>query len=642
MTESFSDKLDPEQLAKLQAIAADPGEQLASAVPEEPLASAASEMPSSVVEIPTPSLTDKLYGFDEVIQSGEVPTVRQFDLVRFTLHKVHREHGAFRDASGNVIPSTLIQRLREAYRPGRWILDGEQHDVATVIIGARSVQELPDDIKLDIVDTYDLHAASRREISQAFSHAQKMARRRIELSDVIVDREGVRAAKRTRANEKPAARSDMTGSQTDEMSSSKPSGPQTSQENAKPLRKVSLRTLASIGGLAALQEVTFKQYSNGTYHFYGLDEQGKKYHISAADAFELYGHDRGFQGKRPQDAEVPVPDTAITDIDEARDRADTISFAMEKGGLTPAEAEALTDDELYNLLLDRHSAAAPISIASQTTSGSTPAATVVTVVSPPASAPTAGAHKMAVPPPRSSRWQQLKDVPHRWAIRGLEWVRRHRAETALGGLAVAAAVYGTTYLLTRDHSTAHNAIANLPPSGGGAASHDLTQQAVSSGNAAPSAANKDLIDSLVGQNDSAPVSNKDLVDALSGGNSTGSGATNKGLIDSLSGQSSTLPSGTHETNKALVDSLSGRTEGAEIAPKAMKLSLTHNGDSIWREVSHYLQANGYPHNDVAVDTVKDAVLQHMHLSESAAKDLPVGYHFTIPRAVLEELLKTKR
>lgn len=65
------------------------------------------------------------------------------------------------------------------------------------------------------------------------------------------------------------------------------------------------------------------------------------------------------------------------------------------------------------------------------------------------------------------------------------------------------------------------------------------------------------------------------------------------------------------------------------------------GENIWNKSAEYLQANGIPATDANIDTVKDAVLKHQGISELEATRLPVGYEFTIPQEVIEELSKGK-
>lgn len=73
-----------------------------------------------------------------------------------------------------------------------------------------------------------------------------------------------------------------------------------------------------------------------------------------------------------------------------------------------------------------------------------------------------------------------------------------------------------------------------------------------------------------------------------------------------------------------------------VRPVGLKLA---EGDSIWGKVNEYLDTNNYPTDDVTIDTVKDAILRKQGLSEQAAANLPVGYKFSIPPEVLEQLNK---
>ncbi len=65
------------------------------------------------------------------------------------------------------------------------------------------------------------------------------------------------------------------------------------------------------------------------------------------------------------------------------------------------------------------------------------------------------------------------------------------------------------------------------------------------------------------------------------------------------------------------------------------------GENIWNKSAEYLQAHNIPATDVNIDTVKDAVLKHQGITELEAARLPVGYEFTIPQEVIDELSKSK-
>jgi hypothetical protein len=78
----------------------------------------------------------------------------------------------------------------------------------------------------------------------------------------------------------------------------------------------------------------------------------------------------------------------------------------------------------------------------------------------------------------------------------------------------------------------------------------------------------------------------------------------------------------------------------EQARRVVGMSLRNNGN-IWNSVHNYLANHGYDHSSVSVDEVKDAVLRRQGITETQAYHLPVGYHFTIPREVLEYIPKSK-
>ncbi|GEM_PF-3887552 len=74
----------------------------------------------------------------------------------------------------------------------------------------------------------------------------------------------------------------------------------------------------------------------------------------------------------------------------------------------------------------------------------------------------------------------------------------------------------------------------------------------------------------------------------------------------------------------------------EMQPANIRLAP---GDTIWDRSAEYLQAHGYPATDVNIDIVKDAVLERYGITEEMATRLPVGFRFTIPPDILEELHK---
>jgi hypothetical protein len=82
-------------------------------------------------------------------------------------------------------------------------------------------------------------------------------------------------------------------------------------------------------------------------------------------------------------------------------------------------------------------------------------------------------------------------------------------------------------------------------------------------------------------------------------------------------------------------------ESARQARAERTLSLAESGTltTIWGGVERYLRTHNYTTNVYTIDQVKDSVLQHQGLTESAATMLPVGYTFTIPRSVLRAIPK---
>jgi hypothetical protein len=83
-----------------------------------------------------------------------------------------------------------------------------------------------------------------------------------------------------------------------------------------------------------------------------------------------------------------------------------------------------------------------------------------------------------------------------------------------------------------------------------------------------------------------------------------------------------------------------------LAPKASRESLAQNGATIWSQSATYLQKNHYltrsaTINNIIIDSVKDDILRRQGLSETAAKRLPVGYTFMIPRYALKKARNLK-
>lgn len=83
------------------------------------------------------------------------------------------------------------------------------------------------------------------------------------------------------------------------------------------------------------------------------------------------------------------------------------------------------------------------------------------------------------------------------------------------------------------------------------------------------------------------------------------------------------------------------------AIKTIQERLARPGTTIWGQSAIFLQKNDYlTHNptinNIIIDSVKDDVLVYQDKSETAAKDLPVGYTFTIPRFSLVKARQLKK
>lgn len=77
------------------------------------------------------------------------------------------------------------------------------------------------------------------------------------------------------------------------------------------------------------------------------------------------------------------------------------------------------------------------------------------------------------------------------------------------------------------------------------------------------------------------------------------------------------------------------------------LPLSYEGSTIWGQTTRYLQEYGYltespTINNVIIDSIKDEVLARQGKTEAAARDLPVGYTFTIPRHSLKRAQQLKK
>jgi len=81
--------------------------------------------------------------------------------------------------------------------------------------------------------------------------------------------------------------------------------------------------------------------------------------------------------------------------------------------------------------------------------------------------------------------------------------------------------------------------------------------------------------------------------------------------------------------------------------RAVRRSLARQGTTIWGQSANFLQKNNYltrnsTINNIIIDSVKDDVLIYQGKSEAAARELPVGYVFTIPRYSLVKAHRLKK
>jgi hypothetical protein len=611
MTESFIDKLDPEQAAHLLELAQ---QSVPGATPVE-----AETSPSGALDQET------LHLALDSVRFAKPATVE--DVVLFTggvlrpLASHIKRRGENYSLDGQEIDPMVAQEFITAAKRGvrAFVRSRDDQKADYAALRAKTFESLP---KLAQNEAAELRDSSEEDPAISLSRYKDMLRRRTRLSAEVykyLHSEALLLPGQPKIDPRPvqsktAESADATAAAANTPDEAKPSETKTADshvepESPEPKRQASHRTLASIGGLAALNEVASLRNSKGVDHFYGFDDEGKMWHISRDKALEWY---EGMGGKGLQDS---ARETARREAEQrmAAVRPELLTWL----GVSGAEYVALSPDEMGEKWRQALARDAARREAEQKIS-----ATAVAATEP--AAPTI----MVSPPRRPSLWQRLKDAPNRWTVRSLEWARRHKAESLLGGVAVAAAVYGAIYALTRDHSAAHNALGGLPPSGGGSG-HEAAQQTIGSGNTASTpATNKDLIDSLSGQSGSAGA-NADQT-------------ANKSLIDSLSGQGGGKPNS--GVSKPLIDSLSGNGGGSASAemPQDVKLSLTHSGDNIWSEVKDYMGQHNLPTDNWSVDFVKDRVLESNGLTEKLATNMHVGSTFTIPRAVLEELLKAKK
>lgn len=593
MTESFIDKLDPEQAAHLLELAQRnaPG-----ATPVE-----AETSPSGALDQETLHLALDSVRFAKPDSVEDVVLFTNGVLRPLASHIKRR--GESYSLDGQEIDPMVAQEFITAAKRGvrAFVRSRDDQKADYAALRAKTFESLPNPAQNEAAELRD---SSEEDPAISLSRYKDMLDRRTRLSREVY--------KYLHAENAPAGQSKAEPKPV-EPKAAKPTETETDSKHVelevpKSDRQTSHRTLAAIGGLAALHEVASLRNSRGVDHFYGFDDDGKMWHISRSDALEWYDN---------YDKEAPTVGRPAAAAEAGIDNPNISDHLLTWLGVSAAEYVALSPDDMGEKWRQALARDAARREAEQNVSVTTVAA-----------AEPAVSTTMVSPPQRPSLWQRLKDTPNRWTVRSLEWARHHKAESLLGSVAVAAAVYGAIYALTRDHSTAHNAIGTLSPSGGGSG-HEAAQQTIGSGNTAPaSATNKDLIDSLSGQS-----------------GSTGANAdqtTNKSLIDALSGQGSGPSNET--TNKSLVDSLSGNGGGGSSVeiPQEVELSLTHSGDNIWSEVRDYMGHHNLPTDNWSVDFVKDRVLKSNGLTEKLATNMHVGSAFTIPRAVLEELLKAKK
>lgn len=609
MTESFIDKLDPEQAAHLLELAQ---QNVPEATPVE-----AETSPSGALDQETLHMALDSVRFAKPANVEDVVSFAGGVLRPLASHIKRR--GENYSLDGQEIDPMVAQEFITAAKRGvrAFVRSRDDQKADYAVLRVKTFESLPKPAQSEAAELRD---SDEEDPAVSLSRYKDMLRRRTRLSAEVykyLHSEALLPSSQPKIDPRPAqpktaesadatAAADTPGEAT--PSETKTADNHVEPESPEPKRQASHRTLASIGGLAALNEVASLRNSRGVDHFYGFDGGGKMWHISRNDALEWYDN---------YDKEAPTVGRPAAAAEAAIDNPNISDHLLTWLGVSAAEYVALSPDEMGEKWRQALARDAARREAEQNVSATTVAA-----------AEPAVSTTMVSPPQRPSLWQRLKDTPNRWTVRSLEWARHHKAESLLGSVAVAAAVYGAIYALTRDHSTAHNAIGTLSPSGGGSG-HEAAQQTIGSGNtASASATNKDLIDSLSGQSGSTSA-NADQT-------------TNKSLIDALSGQGSGPSNET--ANKSLVDSLSGNGGGSASAeiPQDVKLSLTHSGDNIWSEVKDYMGQHNLPTDNWSVDFVKDRVIESNGLTEKLATNMHVGSTFTIPRAVLEELLKAKK
>jgi hypothetical protein len=326
-------------------------------------------------------------------------------------------------------------------------------------------------------------------------------------------------------------------------------------------------------------------------------------------------------------------------------------------GMTQEEYDNASDKEISERLRKaREAEDAAIKAATAAKAAAIAAAAAAATTSATTATPAPATPAMVSPPPRPSRWQRIKEAPQRWVVGTKEAILRHKAGTVLGVLAVGAAV--GIYFLTKDHGTAHEVVGQVPSTGGGT-SHDTAQSTITVGgqstgvSAEAPATNTDLTqDNSFNGHGGAKVSGATqpglTVDNPFGGKSGGTGApaTHPDLtqnpFDGKSGDAANPATHPGLTQNEF-DGQAGGGSGAQSgAVHNVNASLTHSGDTVWNEVKSNLHSLGLPSDDWSVDFVKDRVLPYNHLTEAAARNMDVGAHFTIPREILEELLKAKK
>lgn len=73
------------------------------------------------------------------------------------------------------------------------------------------------------------------------------------------------------------------------------------------------------------------------------------------------------------------------------------------------------------------------------------------------------------------------------------------------------------------------------------------------------------------------------------------------------------------------------TEATHATQRVPQLQLRHQGDGIWSTVKDYLHSKGYNESDNRVSKITNFIRAKRHISEEAARNLPQGWKFELPR-----------